>query len=63
MKQKDKILNLEDYASDLGSELYRLKVEIEDFSWQDWEENIWDVENEMNNVENAFENLKNELEY
>lgn len=58
---QQKISNLEEYANNLGDELSSLKSEIDDFWWEDWQVNVYDVESKFRNVENAFEELEAEF--
>lgn len=39
-----------------------LNREIDDFSYEDWQDNIPDVERAANEVESALEDLKRELD-
>lgn len=58
---QQKISNLEDRSNALDSELSSLESEINDFQWQDWQSNVYDVEWKFRNVISAFEELRAEF--
>jgi len=58
---KNKLSNIEYKVSDLESEIKSLENEVDDFGYEDWQYNVWDVENATSNVVSALEDLKNEF--
>lgn len=58
---QDKISTIEDYSYKIHDEMEELSSEIEDFGWEDWRYNVWDVENEANDLRGAIEELRNEF--
>ena len=58
-----KISKLKKHTSELGDELGDLRSEVDDFTWENWQSNVWDVESEMSDVESVFDNLQYEFLY
>ena len=45
-------------GDELEWQIQNLRSEIDEFSWQDWETNVWDVDNQMYQVESALSDLQ-----
>lgn len=59
----DIIYQIESATSDLEWELNRLSSEVDDFGWEDWRTNVWDVENQLYNVKSSFYDLESSIYY
>ena len=44
------IYDIESASSDLDWELDRLSSEVDDFEWEEWRTNVWDIENQVYRV-------------
>lgn len=63
----DELLNIiyeiESATSDLEWELDRLSSEVDDFGWEEWRMNVWDVENQLSSVKSSFYDLQSSIYY
>ena len=66
-ERSDELLNIiyeiESATSDLEWELDRLSSEVDDFGWEEWRMNVWDVENQLSNVKSSFYDLQSSIYY
>ena len=59
----DVIYQIESSTSGLEWELDRLSSEVDDFGWEDWRTNVWDVENQLSSVKSSFYDLQSSIYY
>ena len=59
----DVIYQIESATSDLEWELNRLSGEVDDFGWEEWRTNVWDVENQLFRVKSSFDELQSSIYY
>lgn len=66
-ERSDELLNIiyeiESATSDLEWELDRLSSEVDDFGWEEWRMNVWDVENQLSSVKSSFYDLQSSIYY
>lgn len=59
----DIIYQIESATSDLEWELNILGGEVDDFGWEEWRKNVWDVENQLFRVNASFDELQSSIYY